>query len=285
MFFYFWIYTNFMNTEPEIQDVDVVFKTTLKSYWKKIAIWVTVSLAWAALVLFFFHSSDLPFFIALAPLAGLIWYITAIREEILAKFYQQFAAANGYAYKAYDYNFRAEGALFAEGKDRQYSNIICGRFKEHPMLIFTYRYSTGSGKNKRTYHYTVFEIDYDRVLPKMFLRSDKSSWHMVKPDFNAGRRLKLDQNFDDKFDLFCEEKFEIEALQVFTPDIMHKLMTDWHKLSLEFVNDKIYIYAKHRMTKKQDLMSMYELGQYLIEKLAPVLARMEPSVIAMKEKF
>ena len=119
----------------------------------------------------------------------------------------------------------------------------------------------------------------------MFLRSDRHRWSTIKPKFQDGRRLDMEGNFDDYFDLFCEEKFEIEALQVFAPNIMEKLMKEWNNLNLEFVNDKIYIYQPKYISKKVDLEKMYAMGQYLIQTLPPVLARMESSVKAMQEQF
>lgn len=274
-----------MNNEPEIQDVELAFLATLKTHAVKLISWTFASLIFGGAVLYFFPDNGFAILIALLPGGLLIWYVTGIKNEIVTKFYEQFAKANGYTHRIYDPNFKGQGALFSKGFDKRYDNIIYGKFENHPIVIFNFRYTYGLDKNKRTYYYTVFEIDYDRVLPKMYLKAHKVGWYMAKPNFNDGRRLKLAHEFEKHFDLFCEEKFEIEALQVFTPDIMHKLMTDWNKLTLEFVNDKIYIYARGRIMKKRDLISMYELGQYLIEKLAPVLKRMESSVIAMKEKY
>jgi hypothetical protein len=282
---------------PIIEDVDVVFKTSLKNEYLKYLVGFAIAyLLWAVFLMKYLPrylgpqaEGDAVGFGLSIPLVVVALLLRNIRNKILAKFYLQFAAANNYIYTPKAPDMVGEGALFTVGRSKQCTNLVKGRFQNHPIVIFNYNYTLQQGRHAQTWYYTVFEIDYDRVLPKMFMRADRGLFDamdnpMIKPDFNNGRKLKLEGDFDKHFDLFVEEKFEIEALQVFTPDIMHKLMTDWRKLNLEFVSDKIYIYAAGRLSKKPDLQSMYDLAKYLIEKLPPVLKRIEGSVIEMQAR-
>ncbi len=271
-------------TEPIIEDVSQTFKAEVKAKAWKFFIAILGSLVWAYLVLRFIGIGDGTFYLAFAPLGIVLIILWGIWNNILAKFYEQFAKRNGYDYRRSG-TVTGTGALLEAGDSRDYFNIVRGRYLEHLITIFNYEYTVGSGKNRHSYHFTVFEIDYDRVLPNMFLRSDRHRWSTIKPKFQDGRRLDLEGNFDDYFDLFCEEKFEIEALQVFAPNIMEKLMKEWNNLNLEFVDDKIYIYQPKYISKKVDLEKMYAMGQYLIQTLPPVLARMESSVKAMQAQF
>jgi hypothetical protein len=279
------------NEEPIIGDVNITFKNEIKNrYFKHIVVFVLVYP-----VLFYFL---FPYLIAnkgVGPLLALVFlfgslffvamFFGGLREKILVKFYQQFALANGYTFNEPETPFTEKGTLFKEGYSPVKSNIVKGVFQDHPIKLFNYNLTIGQGKSKHTYFYTVFEIDYDKRIPTMFLRVDKHAWQMFTPSFSSKRRLVLEGDFDDFFDLFVEEKFEIEALQIFTPDIMHRLMTDWKKFSLEFIEDSIYIYTLGTIDKKEDLHSMYALAQYLIKKLAPIIGNMESSTIAMQERF
>ena len=175
--------------------------------------------------------------------------------------------------------------MFTKGNHRSKTNVIKGLLENHRIQIFNYDFEIGSGKNRIPYSYTVFEIDYDNRIPKMFLRVDKNAWQMFKPSFVNGRRLNLEGNFDDFFDLFVENDFEIEALQIFTPDIMQKLMTDWKQFTLEFTGDKIYIYTTFHIDKSKNLEAMHSLAKFLIDKLSIVIKRMEPSTLAMEKQI
>ena len=271
-------------TEPIIEDVTQTFKAEVKAKGMKFLIAILGSITWVVLILKFVGAGEGQFYLAFFPLGIVVIILAGIWNGILAKFYEQFAIRNGYDYRR-NGTVKGTGALLEAGNSRDYFNIVRGRYLEHLITIFNYEYTIGSGKNRRTYRFTVFEIDYDKVLPNMFLRSDRHRWSTIKPKFQDGRRLDLEGNFDDYFDLFCEEKFEIEALQVFAPNIMEKLMKEWNNLNLEFVDDKIYIYQPKYISKKVDLEKMYAMGQYLIQTLPPVLARMESSVKAMQEQF
>lgn len=274
-----------------IEDVNLVFNEKLKKdYLGYIIAFIAGYPIWIILTFPYFTSGSVIVSLTfqgllIVPPVLFAFFLNLQKEKILTKFYEQFAKANGYTFSAGSGSWSGEGALFQIGETRSRKNVINGNFKNHAISFFNYQYTIRQGKSTVTYNYTVFEIDYDRRIPKMFLRVDKDRWQMVKPKFANIRKLPLEGNFDDYFDLFVEEKFEIEALQIFTPDIMDKLITDWHQFTLEFTYDKIYIYSFYTISKKKDLQAMYGLAQYLIEKLAPVLRDMEPSFVAMHEKF
>ncbi len=271
---------------PEIVDVELSFRTTLvRNYLKTIIIWIVAGLVWGYLIFYFFGYSERTLMVSLIPLFGLFIYLGIIRERVVSKFYQQFALANGYTYSKIGTGIQGEAGLFQVGESRIYSHVVSGKFQNHPIAFFNYQYTTGSGKNRSTHQFTVFELDYGHQLPKVFLRSDKNWLSFIMPMFDTRKRLKLEGDFDDYFDLFVEKKFEIEALQIFTPDVMHQLMTDWKKMSMESINDKIYIYIPGQVTKKSILDSMHSMAKYLIDKLAPVIQGMESSTIAMQERM
>ncbi len=277
--------------EPIIEDVNLTFKNEVKNrYLKHIIAFVLVyPILFYFLFPYVIFETGLESWAAMIILFGslILWamFLGGLKEEILVKFYQQFASMNKYNFTHSDINIVEDGVLFREGRDRIKLNIISGKFKNHSIALFNYSFTVGQRKSQHTYFYTVFEIDYDKRIPRMFLRSDRYKLLMFKPDFQNGRRLRLEGDFDKHFDLFVEEKFEIEALQIFTPDIMHKLMTDWSKFTLEFTNDKIYIYIVDKISKKEDIQSMYNLAKYLIDRLAPIISNMESSTTAMQERF
>jgi hypothetical protein len=63
---------------------------------------------------------------------------------------------------------------------------------------------------------------------------------------------------------------------------MAELMKQCKDLSLEIVNDHLFIYDNKTVSKKIDLDAFYGVAQYFAQKLGPVLARMKGSAEAME---
>jgi hypothetical protein len=99
----------------------------------------------------------------------------------------------------------------------------------------------------------------------------------------ATERLSLEGDFDKFFDLWTKHDYQIEALQFMTPDVMTKIQDRWQKFSIEFVDDQIYIYSSHMITKDEELENMYQLVQYLIPIIIPYAKEIEGDINAMKK--
>jgi len=63
-------------------------------------------------------------------------------------------------------------APFDRGSDRRVSNRIHGRRGEVDWELFDYRYTTGSGKNRRTHHFGVVVACVPLLFPRMTLRAE-----------------------------------------------------------------------------------------------------------------
>jgi hypothetical protein len=65
--------------------------------------------------------------------------------------------------------------------------------------------------------------------------------------FDAGnyhvQKIKLEGNFPDKFDLYAPPKYQIDALQIFTPDVMAALLDNGQRYDFEFIGDELWSYA------------------------------------------
>jgi hypothetical protein len=61
---------------------------------------------------------------------------------------------------------------FGQGRSRRASNHVQGRRGEVDWDFFDYRYTTGSGKNRRTHHYGIAAAKVGLMLPTMTLRPE-----------------------------------------------------------------------------------------------------------------
>ncbi|MDR3502487.1 MAG: hypothetical protein P4L79_07875 [Legionella sp.] len=212
---------------------------------------------------------------------GLLIYWSAIHNRIAHEFYQQFAQANNFQYQK-NGNLELSGALFSLGHNRATEDIISGTYDGNPLCLFNYTYVIGGGKNQQTYHDTVFQIEYPSVLAPILLVVDSQYFGGITGLFSGWEKIKPEGDFDKNFDLYTKKEFEIEALQVFAPDFMQKMLAEWPEFNLEFNGNKLIIFHNHKITTKAELQKMYALTQFLITKIEPQAKGMEGSVKALE---
>lgn len=205
------------------------------------------------------------------------WTQNKIRHE----FYQQFALANKFSYQPYG-SPALDGALFNLGHSRKTEDLILGTHDGNPLTLFNYSYITGSGKNQQTHHDTVFIVEYPSVLTPILLLTSHQFYGDIFGVIQGWEKLKPQDDFDKKFTLYCQKGLEIEALEIFTPEFMAKLL-GYPEFNLEFRGRKIIIFHNMFISGKAELQRMYEFVQFLITTIDPLAKRMEGSVKAMED--
>lgn len=206
------------------------------------------------------------------------------RAKVQHEFMQQFASVNGFSYAAQGTLDGLDGSLFQIGHSKSTVDLVSGQFQDHAISLFTYTYVTGYGKSQQVHRYTVFELQFDITLPDMLVESAGHGFGGVLFENHSGKELiKLEGDFNKYFSLSIAKGYEVEALEIFTPDVMAELIDVAKKFSMEIVNGHLFIYDNGVVGTKQGLYDLYSLAQYFIEKLGPVLARMKPSVTATEE--
>lgn len=216
-------------------------------------------------------------------------FAAGISAQMVNMFYKQFAKANGYSYTQREPNMYKDltGALFEVGHSKFCNNVIRGTFNNHPLTIFNYSYTIGHGKGATSHARTVLEVDFDVVLPPILLLGDRHSFGDDLSDNNLRMvsKVELPSDVENHFNLFAEKKYEVEALQIFTPDVLEFLYENYKEFSYDFTGHAFYLYGKKVYKKKDELHKAYELAQYIINRLSKELKVMEGSTKAMNEKF
>ena len=209
------------------------------------------------------------------PIVAFRW----VRDRIQGVFMKQFADANGFSFQRKGALLEDEaGSVFNRGRAKQFLNIVKGKFLGRPLQLFNYKYTEGRGRSSHVFRYTIFELEFSANLPRMYLDAHPEG-HNKSPGWRLSNleRISLESNeFNKNFTLFAESGGHIDALRVFTPDLMSELLKIPEKLDFELVGDQIYIYADGLVTKKYRLQYMFAFAKHLMANLGYMLERMRP---------
>ena len=63
-------------------------------------------------------------------------------------------------------------------------------------------------------------------------------------NLNKSQALSLEGNFDSYFTLYVPTKYEKDALYIFTPDVMARLIDSSRDFDIEIIGSNIYLYKK-----------------------------------------
>ena len=220
----------------------------------------------------------LPFFVAFGIFASL-------KNRLLQQFYQQFARANGFSYQKKGWLENRQGAIFKVGHSAAMENIVSGQLNNLPINLFNYHYTVGSGKSAQTFQKTILELGLTTLTPPMLLLVD---WHGFGDDISDNNiknvsKISLSESLEKHFNLFAERKFEMEALQIFTPDFLNLIYEKYKQFSLDFCGSKLYVYSSGVIAKKAELDLMVEFLKILTERLGQKLGSMQGSILALTE--
>jgi hypothetical protein len=224
------------------------------------------------------------FAIIIIPIAYVVMLFSAHHRILM----QSFGNKHKLEFKSSIDHRQLSARIFKQGHSRSVTNSLTGDYKKHPINIFNYRYSDGHGKNQSNFSFTVAEIEIKKtIFPHIFLKSDKM-WHHVGRDFfgiNKDARIKLEQPFEKKFNLYCTQDYEIETLQIFDKSLLQTIVDFGNKFSIEFADNKIYIFDNRFIYKEKKLENLLELVDIIIEKSSPLLHRLSDDFESLHEVY
>jgi len=215
-----------------------------------------------------------------APIAGIMIWYARIKKKFEDQFLSQFATANGYTFVPTGQLNEIYGEFFNIGYNRQVYDVVSGLYQNHPLRLFLYQYTVGSGRSQVTYRKTILEVDFGANLPHVLVSNQfGGSW--IKRDISAEwnkqpglERLHVEGEFDKKFGTYITTGQQVEALEILTPDVMAQIMDLGGNFDFELAGSKLHVYLNGFINKRDQLQTMYSLTKILSAKLGPVLQRM-----------
>jgi len=200
-------------------------------------------------------------------------YIGYIYDKAQAMFMKQFAEDNGFDYQKTASIETVYGKLFEIGHSRHISNVISGIHKDHPMRIFNYTFTVGYGRNSQTYSFTVLELFFEKVdFPHILLRSKKMS--VYRGLMGKTESISLEDEFKRDFDFFVQKGYEIEAMQIFTPETLRIIKEKAAKFSIEFYGKTVCFFDNKKIGKNNDLQELYGVTEKVFDSMSPLLNRL-----------
>lgn len=230
-----------------------------------------------------------PFFYCIA----LIFVAFAVFwQKNISEFLKHFATYMGYEYE--DPHFLAlgsyigtvEGHLFTLGHSQKITKIVKGKFFEQDTRLFVFSATIGSGKNQHTENYSVLEISFNTLLPNILVRNKQGFLSFSSTNFIAldnEEELVLEGDFHKYFSLYVAKEYELEATQIFTPDVMQMFIDKAKDLSVEMLKNKIYLYYHREIVNKDQLVNIYSFAKDIIMKLEPTLEAIKDDVEHMQK--
>lgn len=224
---------------------------------------VSLGLGFALLGHNSFSTSFMPLLVWISLISGVIYFA---RRALVARYrllvrVDRFATRNGLQLK-YDTAIAAyyPGMIFDEGRSRQVREVLI--FPEMGE-IGNYSYITGSGKNQTTHYWAYLKVKLPRKLPHMVLDAKKNNFFgkisNLTDTFDRSQTLSLEGDFNEHYTLYAPKQYERDALYIFTPDVMAKLIDNGSSYDMEVIDDELYLYRAGKI----DLASELELKSLL----------------------
>lgn len=200
--------------------------------------WLTIKGDWKFWCILVFAVATI-FFLGPFSLLLIIFYCLAIYKKVKNLFWKQTAEANGWQYKESASEIEGSGIMFQQGKRRSVGNLIEGNADNRPFSTFNYSFVTGEGKHQITHAYQVFSFAFNGSFPHLYLNNRHNSYNIT-----VGEKIPLPFEFEKEFCLSAPKEYEIEALEIFTPDILSKILEGKYVHDVEFVDKRMLIFVE-----------------------------------------
>lgn len=220
------------------------------------------------------------FFVIFPPIGAVIilapfgyFYLKAHQE-----FMEGFAAHSGMEYTEHGALEDCRGRLFDIGHSRGVTNTISGHWNNYPIKLFNYAYTTGSGKSQQRHAFTVLEISFAKIeFPYIFLQA-KNMWEFFTGSFSKDAEIPIQNK---SFHLSAEKGYEIEALQIFSDQLLEYLSVHAPNFSIEFAENRINIYDDKTLSNKKDLTQLLDVGKHIIDSSGAFISRLSDDFAAL----
>lgn len=169
---------------------------------------------------------------------GFVWYAVGLsRRARLA----MFAWTNGWAYADLLTGTRRPGSAFARMRRSIEHGVVASDDERIPFELGVAR-SVGSRDQSATVQrpFAFIELPLPAKVPHMVLRNRRRS---IVPTLGlGGARMDLEGHFASTFQLLVPDGYQRDALYIFTPDLMARILDLGSGAELELVEDRAYLY-------------------------------------------
>lgn len=170
-----------------------------------------------------------------------------------------------------DYIFRdrvtnppVSGLLFRSAKSVVFHEAIDALGSDSPFLC-----ARVSARGRRLRGLRLVMLPLPRPVPNMVLLSTTGRvLSALGVALNESQRLAVEGDFNTRFTLYCPAEYRSDALYVFSPDLLGRLMDAAEGCDVEIVDNRVLIYAPARaFSTSEQLAVLPDLTRFLLDKL------------------
>ena len=156
------------------------------------------------------------YLVILVVVAAIAYFAWRARQKKIAA-YRAWAAQYGYHYEPRDDSVTGLSSEepFNIGRSRQGIDVFRGVYRNTHLLFFHYKYTTGSGKNSKTFHHQVVAIGLPQPRPLL----DISQENFLSKRFSKDIDFE-NQRFNDTFRIKSPNRR-------FAFDVIHARTMEW----------------------------------------------------------
>lgn len=217
----------------------------------------------------------------------IVIYFTAKQTLERRRFLQKYASTRNLEYAETLKKEDLTGRLFRTINTHYDSAFIFGEYHSFPVKMMYYSYSIQRGRQRIVYDFTVTEVTMGQnVFPYILLQKNIMKKHQDSDILGDDKDVQVSlAAFDGIYSLYTTSKYEIEALQICTPEFVELFHKSPLQLSVEFGGNHVYIYTQSRLSTEKDLDELYSTTKTVIEKFGNFLLRMENDYRALHEVY
>ncbi len=198
-------------------------------------------------------------------------------EKVRRELYSQIAQELGLSYIHNKDGSFIDSFLETHNHTQHIRHVITGMLDGTQFSYYIYSYTVGSGKNKRTYSYSVIMQTLPVSVPHIIIHDNTYTFTFGLPyPYSRSipsnlRKVTLEGNFSKERDVYVEKEHEIEAYQLLSPDTMSFLLDNIQDVQIELTKDRLFIYKTHELYRKSDVMEFIDLYKTLTSKIKQVI--------------
>ncbi len=203
-------------------------------------------------------------------------------------FMKQFAKRHGFVYAKSGDTSTLSGRIFSIGNTKNMYHVVSGERGGRPLRFFHYTYTVGSGKNRTTYKHVVAEYRLQKTtFPFILLLSKNMSYTGTWDSSGVAHDIEvpLEPEFAKHFRLYTTQGYEIEALQIFTSEVLRALIEKGAGYSIEFSGSVWNLFTTKTIDTKKDIEDFFTGACFLCDTLTPLLERLHDDFAVLEERY
>lgn len=192
---------------------------------------------------------------------GFVWYAVSLSRRVKIA---AFAWRNGWAYADKLQDTRRPGAAFTRVVRGQERAVVACDDERMPFELGMH-HSVSRGEQSATVQrpFAFIELPLPTSVPHIVLANRKRS---IIPTLGLGRgaaRMDLEGDFAKTFRLIVPEGYQQDALYIFTPDLMERVLDLGSGAEIELVSDRLYVYlpASTRFDRAETMAAAVTLAE------------------------